>query len=696
MASEDYKESEMSKIVKRLMDEEGFEFGEAVKEAMEQTKKFESKADGGSIGIEVLFTDKMANGGRAGYVSGGAALKLLEKGKEGIESLYNVGKSIFSKGDDAVDLAKQEEIFRSGNITTDFLENVDDKVIKKFVTTRDAKGPGGYGLYDSFDDMPNGLKAAELISRIKNADGGIDYEAAELFIGKKLKGNETVNELISMVVTEKKADGGRVGLFMGGPALEGPSLSIYDSMKAYGATDQAISDAIKRAGYELPTADSGTTPETTPSVSDNLGITDPQPYSKVDQLSYRDLTVGDGSNFGPGKKLEINPAALGMSFYDAEPAKKEREGFIGKTIDAFTSTPPRQLSQFTTPTGVSNLRGPAELGFMTTDIEGLPGLNRDMIRSQYDNYSQFFGRPSNFPDAKVPGKASQLANMIPYVGTAKKGLEAMFGPAGPKSLQSKYTVDGAGFGNTGARDEFGLATFDRKDGFLGLTGDTTRDYTDRMSQRLDELGNFFSSKGIDINDPDAYNKMKDINSTYAKQVLAYQQRTAVENLNKKQKDAVERQKQKAIEEAAKKQREAAATIAAAEKAARERELARRQTIVDAQKATTGFTTSGGAGNYRSDRDNSRDGGYGGSSQRSRDNRSSDLGFSDIRLKENVELIGKSPSNINIYKFNYKDSPTTYQGAMAHEVPWASVKHSNGYMMIDYNKIDVEFKLYDVH
>ena len=68
-----------------------------------------------------------------------------------------------------------------------------------------------------------------------------------------------------------------------------------------------------------------------------------------------------------------------------------------------------------------------------------------------------------------------------------------------------------------------------------------------------------------------------------------------------------------------------------------------------------------------------------------------LGFSDIRLKENVELIGKSPSNINIYKFNYKYNPTTYQGAMAHEVPWASVKHSNGYMMIDYNKIDVEFK-----
>ena len=71
--------------------------------------------------------------------------------------------------------------------------------------------------------------------------------------------------------------------------------------------------------------------------------------------------------------------------------------------------------------------------------------------------------------------------------------------------------------------------------------------------------------------------------------------------------------------------------------------------------------------------------------------SNKFGFSDIRLKENVKLIGKSPSNINIYKFNYKDNPTTYQGVMAHEVPWANVKHSNGYMMVDYNKVDVEFK-----
>ena len=332
MASEEYKESDLSKIVKRLMDEEGFEFGEAVREAMEQTKNFESKADGGSIGIEVLFTDKMANGGRVPMVSGGA--------------LKTVGSGImklFGKGDDVVDLAKQEEIFRSGDITTDFLENVDDKVIKKFVATRDAKGPGGYGLYDSFDDMPNGLKAAELISRIKNAEGGINYEAAELFIGKKLKGNETVNELISMVVTEKKADGGRVGLFMGGPALEGPALGIYNSMKAYQSfTDQEIADAIRQAGYELPTADSGTTPPgSTPQVVNQLGyqsgnerqggIMDLDPYSNAASPRNQSNTSSKYSVAEIEKGIDIYGNPIDESITS--------KGFIGSAMDKFSNLP---------------------------------------------------------------------------------------------------------------------------------------------------------------------------------------------------------------------------------------------------------------------------------------------------------------------------------------------------------------------
>ena len=66
-------------------------------------------------------------------------------------------------------------------------------------------------------------------------------------------------------------------------------------------------------------------------------------------------------------------------------------------------------------------------------------------------------------------------------------------------------------------------------------------------------------------------------------------------------------------------------------------------------------------------------------------------FSDIRLKTNIEFLGKSPSNINLYSFNYIGNPIKYAGVMAHEVPWASEKHSSGYLMVDYNKLDVEFK-----
>jgi hypothetical protein len=52
MEDEEYKESEISKKVKELMDD-GYEFGEAVREALK-----EGFADGGSIGIEVLFKPK--------------------------------------------------------------------------------------------------------------------------------------------------------------------------------------------------------------------------------------------------------------------------------------------------------------------------------------------------------------------------------------------------------------------------------------------------------------------------------------------------------------------------------------------------------------------------------------------------------------------------------------------------------------
>ena len=68
-----------------------------------------------------------------------------------------------------------------------------------------------------------------------------------------------------------KADGGAIGIevlftdkeprkkfFMGGPALEGQALNIYNSMNSYGFTDQQIADALSAQGL-YGAANSGTT-----------------------------------------------------------------------------------------------------------------------------------------------------------------------------------------------------------------------------------------------------------------------------------------------------------------------------------------------------------------------------------------------------------------------------------------------------
>ncbi len=65
--------------------------------------------------------------------------------------------------------------------------------------------------------------------------------------------------------------------------------------------------------------------------------------------------------------------------------------------------------------------------------------------------------------------------------------------------------------------------------------------------------------------------------------------------------------------------------------------------------------------------------------------------SDIRLKDNINLVGKSPSGINIYTFKYKGDDKTYQGVMAHQVPEASFVGDDGYLKVNYNKLDVQFK-----
>ena len=71
------------------------------------------------------------------------------------------------------------------------------------------------------------------------------------------------------------------------------------------------------------------------------------------------------------------------------------------------------------------------------------------------------------------------------------------------------------------------------------------------------------------------------------------------------------------------------------------------------------------------------------------------GMSDRELKKNIELIGKSPSGLKIYTFEYLDNKYgegVFQGVMSDEIPQSAVmKNEDGFDMVDYSKLDVEFK-----
>ena len=330
MASEEYKESEISKIVKRLMDEEGFEFGEAVREAMEQTKNFESKADGGSIGIEVLFGPKRENfiyggtvfpDGRRGFgggadmgtvsgtTKGSSANKGLSGGYQGGPKggYGNTNNNDGPKGP-PVTFSKDNtpEPITFNKVTGKKMLPTDLAIQKQFLNLVKKKGYES-GLDTEADDLYNAYRTATGLDNFnqnvlvdsttnildKEKDGILktfvdkNTTIKDLDTGKSTKNLlvETPTGLIQRTVRPsgimendiaqtfgapqslsvdpyyKFAEGGRVGLFMGGPALEGEALNIYNSMNTYGATDQEIADRLTSLGLYDSNA---STPDPTP------------------------------------------------------------------------------------------------------------------------------------------------------------------------------------------------------------------------------------------------------------------------------------------------------------------------------------------------------------------------------------------------------------------------------------------------
>ncbi len=250
---------------------------DGVKESFDDYQKrmggidYESKAHGGSVGIEILFGPKRDNFRYGGDTMGGKNDK--SKSSPGPDR-SRVSAQQQSNHDRAM-AAAQGSGGGISNLTnninkTNFLDKVKntankvvDSPLTKFLDPRSkiALAMGGYKL------LRDGIPKLE------------DFE------------NEAINQELKNIQTKggisPYADGGRVGFFMGGPALEGEALSIYNSMSAYGNTDQQIADKLQSLGMYTPggsTPDTPDTPDTTPgqtyglqSGNDNFSPYNPDP-----------------------------------------------------------------------------------------------------------------------------------------------------------------------------------------------------------------------------------------------------------------------------------------------------------------------------------------------------------------------------------------------------------------------------------
>ena len=286
--------------------------------------------NGGPVGIEILFTEKVPAApsqlvsesdiilgyrGDAAYRSGSAQASSIGQGNVGSKASFGGGKGVDKSGrDEGAGGADRSKITpeQIKNQIKNQLGIKDPNLIQK--------------TFQKYDALPlpvkgaiNTMVPAELmkIFNIGNAiNKGIDtfkepvLTEEDLTLGAteeiSFKGNSPfmrnqINERIiaaeneylkqgkmppeflgdkirmNMEIANQKGymgpgfeDGGRVGLFMGGSPLEGTALNIYNSMNAYGFSDQEIANALQERGlYTPPGSDSGTPP---PQASQTLGF----------------------------------------------------------------------------------------------------------------------------------------------------------------------------------------------------------------------------------------------------------------------------------------------------------------------------------------------------------------------------------------------------------------------------------------
>ena len=458
----------------------------------------------------------------------------------------NVGiGQIFANKEDSGD---DEEVSETEEVTESESGSTKDMVLEEL-----NKEEGNYS-----DPEAKGNYASargRIIGRLRREgkirqDNDPNYDPSKKFQGYK------------RFIRPKKADGGAIGIevlfgekkprknfFMGGPALEGPALGIYNSMKAYQSfTDQEIADAIKQAGYSLPTADSGTTPppgDSTPGSSQPSGDGDGNIGSGGFGLQTPAQNVAEFQAYQDKKNSEAAGIDTAMAAQSIGKAKLNE-----KIADQMRSQNPN-LNKYTNAEIISMNPGMFNVGEVEdlNTFQKMKGsFNTGITNVMNSPFGQLAGFALNPAVAAAKGIASLLPKSEPVGmvdGKAIYGVGSFDTVQGNINAANQAALNQAGMftnfqlGNN--NDPGRVAGDSTKNVFAGMNAQSAfGDITEGAQSRVDTISKNLE-KGI-YKDPEAKKK----------QLEVFQKQLEIQKENvKKQKDIASK---KAIEKLAAKEK----------------------------------------------------------------------------------------------------------------------------------------------
>jgi hypothetical protein len=281
---------------------------------------------------------------------------------------------------------------------------------------------------------------------------------------------ENESDFINQKPLEKAfADGGRVGLFMGGDPLTGQALSIYNSMNSYGFDDQAIADALSAQG--LYTAGGTTdTPDTT-----------------IQPIGFQSSNGGGG-----GGITELNPLnrPKGTPF-DLNSLTKTKFGYnnaLGRTIEGVKDFTGSMIDKFYgSKIGEGITSGATKFKNMAFTPMMALMQKRNPLNPSATNYNPNLQKQMDFLEGTTGTRVFGTSDNLQFEDAAMIGRDPNSGLAkyGPGSVLSGQNVV-SGFGTNDYEQQ--IANYVEKIRNRAITKTLTKFQQQKLDAAMAELG----------------------------------------------------------------------------------------------------------------------------------------------------------------------------------------------------------------